>query len=332
MKKWFCILWMILFLISCEKVLMKRPPANDAVTNFEEMWQRINERYSFFSYKNIDWDSVYNAYRPKVYNGMGQRELFDVMADMLFELRDGHVNLITPFNISRNWQWYLNYPENFDFSIVERNYLGDDHLITGPLRNTIIDSVGYIYYSSFASKISPGHIDFVVDRFKDMKGIIIDVRSNGGGSTENVDTLASRFADKRRRVYDVLVKAGPAHDDFSEPVPMYVEPQGIRQFTGKVAVLTNRSSYSATNLFIQAMSVFPHVTIIGDKSGGGGGFPAYSELPNGWVYRFSSSVTLTPGGFNIENGIPPDIYLALNPQDQINGIDSIIERALSEIK
>ena len=50
---------------------------------------------------------------------MNQYVLFDVLGDMLNELKDGHTNLISTFNMSRYWDWYLDYPDNFDSDIQE---------------------------------------------------------------------------------------------------------------------------------------------------------------------------------------------------------------------
>lgn len=311
---------------------MEPGPDNTPENNFQELWQTLDHKYTFFTFKNIDWDSVYNVYHPRISNDMSDQALFDVMSEMLFELRDGHVNLFTPFDISRNWEWYLGSPQNFNFSLLERNYLQNDYERSGPLLNKMIDSIGYIYCGSFGSTIYPENIDYVLKKFQHLKGIIIDVRDNGGGSTANSDRLASRFTASERVVYFERFKNGPGHDDFSEPRPKYLRPEGPLQFTKPVAVLTNRSSYSAANDFAVIMSALPHVTLIGDTTGGGGGYPYYSELPNGWHYRFSSSQTISVNDLIVEAGIPPDIQSELREDDEIRGIDTILERALEELK
>ena len=48
------------------------------------------------------------------------------------------------------------------------------------------------------------------------------------------------------------------------------------------------------------------VRIVGWKTGGGGGLPMSSELPNGWGVRFSASRTYDASGKDIEFGIDPD--------------------------
>ena len=329
-----CIAVLLAILLgSCEKLVMEQNPADAPRENFEHMWRTLDERYSFFTFKRIDWDEVYDRYSARVGEGMSDEELFDLLASMLFELRDGHVNLESPFDLSRNWQWYLDFPENFQYSVVERNYLGPDHRITGPLRNTVIDSVGYMYYPNFSAHVSEADIDHVMHRFRGLKGVIIDIRNNGGGNAQNITRLASRFADTRRHVHSQYFKNGPGHEDFLEtPVKHYVEPEGAHRFTGPVIVLSNRKCYSAATLFIQTMRVFPHVTIMGDSCGGGGGYPISQELPNGWIYRFSSDKTLTPEGFNIEAGIPPDVRASLDPDSAKAGIDTMIEQALDRLR
>jgi hypothetical protein len=288
----------------------------------------VDERYSYFSYKNIDWKAVYNQYRPKVQEGMRDEDLFNVMADMLYELRDGHVNLSSNFNVSRNWDWYLDYPQNFNQTVLERSYLGRDYQIAGPFRTTVIDSVGYIYYGSFMYDIPSDVIDGLIERYSGMRGIIIDIRNNGGGSIAYVDTLASRFTDKRTLVGYTKYKNGPGHENFTQPFAKNLEPKGKKQFTKPVVVLTNRSVYSAANEFASFMAHLPNVTLIGDVTGGGGGAPFSGELANGWRVRFSSTQMLTAGMEHIEHGVQPDIKIDMDPADEAQGKDTILDTAL----
>jgi hypothetical protein len=317
----------IITLPACEKAFMDDHASADPFVNFDYLWETLDKKYSFFEYKEIDWNEIRNNYRARIHADMSDQELFNILSQMLYELRDGHVNLTTPFDRSRNWDWYLDHPANFNKNVIDRYYLGKNRRITGPLVNREIDSIGYIYYDSFAKEIKPEHIDFLIQDFAGLKGMIIDVRSNGGGSSGNSRILASRYADKRRLVSLRLVKRGPSHDDFYDPLEEYLNPAGPTQFTKPVVVLMNRLSYSATNDFILKMAALPHVTLIGDQSGGGGGIPVDNELPNGWQFRFSATITLAPDGFNVEHGIPPDIYVELDPQLEVYGIDTIIEFA-----
>ncbi|MCB0662395.1 MAG: hypothetical protein KDC24_06630 [Saprospiraceae bacterium] len=99
-----------------------------------------------------------------------------------------------------------------------------------------------------------------------------------------------------------------------------------------MVILTNRKSYSAATFFPALMSAYPHVTIMGDTTGGGGGIPYHLELPNGWNFRLSTTITKDAQGRNIELGIPPDKLVSLDKEKANEGIDSVIEAALAHIK
>lgn len=315
--------------LSCEKAFLDDNPDNDPRSNFEILWKTVDEKYSFFITKNINWDSVYTFYSPMVTSETTDQELFDVFDEMLFDLRDGHVNLISPFDISRNWEWYLNFPDNYDEQVVERNYLGPDHRIAGGIKYTIIDSIGYIYYGSFSAGFTTQNLDEVFTYLEDTKGVIIDVRNNGGGSLNNAYALAQRFIPEQKHVLTTFEKTGPGHGDFGNGLGVSLSSVSRPNYTGPVALLTNRRCYSATNTFTAILSNFDHVTQIGDRTGGGGGIPVDNELPNGWRYRFSATLTTLPNGFDIELGIPPDVVANNTPDREAQGIDDIIERALT---
>ena len=79
MKNLIYIIASLIILSSCEKVLMEDEPANDPITNFEYLWSTADEKYSFFDYKGINWNEVYNEYKPQINNGLSDVELFDIL-------------------------------------------------------------------------------------------------------------------------------------------------------------------------------------------------------------------------------------------------------------
>jgi hypothetical protein len=326
------IVFFILFFCGCEKTFLGDDPVSTPRENFEYLWKTVDEKYSFFAYKKINWDSVYQVYAPKVHNNLSDVQLFDIMFKMLGELHDAHVNLISPFNTSRYENVFSQSPVNFDSKLLAA-YLGNDYYITGPFSHQFLSNseIGYIRYNSFSDDVSESDIDFILSRFKDTKGIVFDIRSNGGGYISNLFKICSRFADQNRLVFYSYLKNGIGHEDFSGPNGIYVNPSS-NHYTGKVCVLTNRGTYSAASFFVLAMREFQNVTVVGDSTGGGLGTPIGVELPNGWAFRFSASRTISPLGENFEDGIPPDIKVNLLASDAEKNKDSIIEKAISIIK
>lgn len=304
--------------------------------NFEALWKIIDERYCFLEYKQIDWDAVYNKYSKLITNTMSSEGLFEVLGNMLNELQDGHVNLASAHNVSYYDAWYQDYPRNFREDIVEDTYLGkastDYRTAAGVKYKILEDNIGYMRYESFSSGIGDGNLDEILSYLAVCNGLIIDVRSNGGGNVTNSTRIASRFTNKKVLTGYILHKTGKGHNDFSDPYPIELEPSNSIRWQKKVVVLTNRRSYSATNDFVNQMSCLPNVTIMGDKTGGGSGMPFTSELPNGWTVRFSASPHLSAGMEQIEWGIDPDIEVDMDQTDEANRMDTIIEKARAFLK
>jgi len=330
MKKYCSLIISIFILFSACNT--KDEYTTDPFTNFEALWKVIDERYCFFDYKNIDWNAIHNKYSVQISDTMDRYQLFDVLGKMLAELEDGHTNLISTFNVSRFWNWYENYPDNFN-TVVHKLYLGTDYYIAGGFRYRIMeDSIGYVYYGSFSSPVGEAHLDEMFMHFRDCKALIFDVRNNTGGSLTYSERIASRFITEKLTVGYIMHKTGPGHNDFSEPYPIKLTPSDRVRWLRPVVVLTNRSCYSATNDFIDKMKQFQQVTVIGDTTGGGCGLPFHSELPNGWSVRFSSSPMLNAQKEITERGIDPDKKIDIKESDQLNNIDTIIEEAISYLK
>lgn len=316
---------LLLLSVSCNESYMNFD--NNPRGNFDALWTIIDRNYCFFEYKNIDWDAVYKKYSVRVTANMENDELFKLMGDMLSELKDGHVNLIASHDVSRYWQWYQDYPANFDATIQSR-YLGKDFSIASGLYYKILeDNVGYIYYSSFSSDIGESNLDQVLNRMAVCKGIIIDVRNNGGGSLTNVERLAGRFFNEKTHVGYISHKLGPGHNDFSELHPKYVTSSNRVRYQKPVIVLANRGCYSATNDFVSIMKYAPNATVIGDKTGGGSGLPFSMELPNGWSIRFSASPMFNAEKEHIEFGVEPHKFVNMLEGDIKAKRDTLIETA-----
>ena len=330
MKRYLTLLSLLsLLLTSC---IREEEYDNSAVGNFEALWTLIDEHYCYLDYKQIDWDAIHEQYRRQITDDMGSDALFEVLGNMLAELRDGHVNLYSAWNTARYWDWYLDYPRNFSEALVE-DYLGRDYRIGGGARYTILkDNIGYVYYPDFSAGIGDGNLDEMLLYLGVCNGLIIDVRGNGGGNLTTSSKLAARFTNERVHVGYLQHKTGPGHSDFSDPEPLYIDPSDGVRWQKPVVVLTNRHSYSATNDFVNSMRCFPQVTLVGDRTGGGGGMPFSSELPNGWGVRFSASPTLDADGQHIEDGIDPDIHVDMTEEDEARGVDTIIETARKALK
>ena len=299
--------------------------------NFEALWRIIDQHYCFFDYKHeqygLDWNEVHERYKKQFDSDMTILQQFEVLANMLGELRDGHVNIYTPFDVARNWTWHENHPSNFSDSLLNK-YLGTDYHIAAGLRYRILDdNIGYLRYSSFTSSIGEGNLDEVLTFFAPCRALIIDIRDNGGGTLTYAEQLAARFTNEEILVGYMQHKTGPGHNDFSPMREQWLKPsQGVR-WQKPVAVLTNRMVFSAANEFVKYMKRCPKAVVIGDQTGGGAGLPFSSELPCGWSVRFSACPMYDVNQQSTEFGIQPDHHVEMANDDFLRGRDTIIEYA-----
>ncbi|HZI24551.1 MAG TPA: peptidase, partial [Chryseolinea sp.] len=74
MKK-LAMLFLIITFSSCEEAFIESDPKDDPVVNFDFLWSELDQKYSFFEFKKINWDSVYNVYRPQVNSNTSREEL-----------------------------------------------------------------------------------------------------------------------------------------------------------------------------------------------------------------------------------------------------------------
>lgn len=308
-------------------------PANTRTGNFEAMWKILDEHYCFFDYKNkeygLDWGEVHDRYAGMLSPSMTHSQLFDVLARMSYELRDGHVNLYASHDVARYGRWFDDYPANYSDSL-ERIYLGraEDYMLAGGLKYRILDdNVAYVRCATFEADFGDGSLHELVRQLGLCDGLILDVRSNGGGMLTAARSLASLFVNEETVVGYMCHKSGPGHDDFSTPQAVRVSPAKGLRWQKPVAVLVNRRTYSAANSFVSYLKGRPGVTIVGDRTGGGSGMPFTSELPNGWILRFSACPMFDSQMRQTEMGIEPDIKVDISAADVRDGKDTIIETA-----
>lgn len=346
-----------LLLTVCNIVFGQCHQIEEPIKNFDKLWNEFNDRYANFNIKNINWNKIYNKYRPLINENTTNDSLFKVCSKMLLELKDGHVNLIQydkkgnivnkasdgspseflkKFPLSKekspNIYQLLDITDktlkNNDFSIIGSSRKGSMEYSTskeyGYLR---ILSMGNLSLSEYRK-----HSNNAVKAFKNSKGIIIDVRFNGGGDDKASFEIASKFTDKRRiGHYKRERKKGESR--FKKMKLRYLEPSGREQFTKPIIILTSDLTASAAEVFTMIMKELPYVTIIGDNTNGIFSDMYDFKLPNGWLVTLSHQQYFSSEMKNFEGiGIEPNIKLLNETKDINDETDPLIERAIEELR
>ena len=323
-------------LAGCEKLFIPADADPSPTSTFDYLWTQVDERYSVFDVKCVDWKAVYDSLRPQVYDAMDNDSLFAVLGKMLNILNDGHVDLWGNSDISSSEEIFLQRygKKNFDINTIALTYLRADHHTTaGFAYNSIANGdVVYIRYSSFSNSASPQALKTILQRYPNAKGIVLDIRQNGGGEIQNEWNIMQMLPSKGQLLYYTQIKNGPAHDAFSEPRAVYAPANGdYKPIDLPLVLLTDRGCYSAASSFALCLKSYDNVTVMGDTTAGGLAVPAGGALPNGWRYRFGVTRTLSPDGINYENGVPPDHVVFLDPTATALLRDNIIDSAANLI-
>jgi len=327
---------LLIVLGSCNETIIGSDPVNTHLAVFEEFWKGVDVIWPEFINKQVNWDSLYQLYKPQVETVKSDAELVKLLSSLLNNLKDAHTDIYIQNNNSNRISYSPSFIKNFyGFKWISKNYLPNFKSNEAMGYQLINQEVGYIYIGTFSNSVKKNKfelIDQILQEFSSAKAIIIDVRSNGGGSSLNGDLIASRFADNKHTHSYIRYRLSAQRTVMSDFISQDIAPDGKVQFEGRVAILTNRYSASSTENFILAMKSFPNVIQIGDYSWGlSGTSPVFKELPMGWSYRISSLLLCDATKKPITHGIAPDIFVQTAKSDSLNGKDSIIERAIFEL-
>ena len=95
-----CTLLASLFLVSCST---EKEFTADPYANYDALWQILDRNYCYFDLKlpeGTTWRDLYHKHRKDLRPKMTTDSLFLIMTELLAELKDGHVNLYSTFNLS----------------------------------------------------------------------------------------------------------------------------------------------------------------------------------------------------------------------------------------
>jgi tricorn protease len=174
--------------------------------------------------------------------------------------------------------------------------------------------LGYMHITAMSSD-NTGQFDKYWRAFRDRKGIVIDVRGNGGGWTEYF-------------IIDKLERRMTAQNVLRGMVP-FRYPGSVT--TGPIAVLTNEYNGSDGEAFLEHFKARKLGTVIGVPSWGGlvGILNGQTTIDNGTIQQSNNAFYNEKGQWLIENhGGDPDILLENDPASASAGRDAQLERAI----
>ncbi|GHC74710.1 S41 family peptidase [Streptomyces cinnamoneus] len=339
----------------------EKEPPKDNLAVFDVFWQTFAENYPFFAAKGVDWQAVRDRYRPRVTDGTTPDELYGILAEMIEPLHDGHT--FVKGGVGDDYgRYFAGHREDTtipDGTLMKRI----DEAIAGNLDGAVPhrwgkgriayadlpDGTGYLRVTGFVNytdektyEADSAELDRALDEVftkartagpKALRGLVLDLRFNGGGS----DRLGLRIAERlTSRPYTAYLKH--ARNDpkdpaaFTRPEPVRVEPHRGPVHTGPVAVLTGRLTISAGETTTQAlMGRTPRTVRIGENTQGSFSDRLDRALPNGWSFGLPNEEFLSAadGRTTYDGaGIAPDVRTPVFTEENLaKGDDPALREA-----
>lgn len=348
---------------------------------FDQFWNSMNARYVFWKEDATDWDAMRTRYRP-IFDQLDLSKTADIrksvayFREMTAGLTDAHYyisfthpllkdsSVYPALDRKRQSQYYhnpFNYAQLVSGKLDAGYMIGTDN-VTDPSRRvtgicgTFNNNVLYFNCNNFylfdafnsakANALKPVLQYFFAQLElspSPYKGVIIDLRGNGGGDISDLNFLMGRFITSPLAFGSTRYKTGGGRLDYSPWLSSLVNPvSGSKGVTIPVIALADNFSASLAESVTMAIRATPKGYFIGEPTWGANGPYAFNEdLYNAGPFELKDFMKVQTssaafrdlnGNFLEGNGIVPDLFVPFNRDDLLAGQDNALRLAIERLK
>ena len=193
-------------------------------------------------------------------------------------------------------------------------------------RERLYESGDVMIWKMAQFDFSPATLESIMGKAQKHGTLIIDVRDNGGGAVACLNNLVGHLFDHDVKIADVVSRT---------PSPSMGAKHAAVPYTGKVIILINSKSASASELLARVVQLEHRGTVIGDRSAGAVmEARQFVDVQGGDTQvRYGYSVTVAnlimADGKSLENvGVVPDETVLPTPQELASGADPVLVKAV----
>jgi hypothetical protein len=342
---------MIIRRIDRKPAVCDNPTPDTPQSNFDVFAATWTEHYPFFAERKTDWKKVVDVNRAKVTDATTPQQLFAILAGMISPFQDAHTSITAP-PIKRSYRAARQTASFLDSSVArDQAYALVAAHLTTPLRvfcegriefGMLATEIGYLRLRSFSGYAKGGSfeaglealeaaLDAIFAKSGAWKGLVIDVRINGGGADPYGLAIASRLTAASYTAYAKQARSDPADPSkWTAEQPSVISPSPRVGFRGPVVELIGVQSVSAAETFTQALLKRPlQVTRVGETTQGVFSDVLIRQLPNGWRFGLPNERFVTDGKSYDVVGIAPDIAAeSFTPAALATGKDAAVLKAI----
>jgi C-terminal processing protease CtpA/Prc len=196
-----------------------------------------------------------------------------------------------------------------------------------PSYKMLENNIGYIYMETMVHD----SLEFVMNTFKNTKGIILDIRCYPSDFFTLYDLGKFLLPDSTNFVkYTIANTFSPG--EFYFGASGAIGNKNSDYYKGKIAILVNEETQSRAEYFAMGLKTALQAKIIGSTTAGADGNISFIVLPGGIQTGISGIGIYYPDGGETQRiGIIPDIEVIQTIEEFRNGIDSVLKKAMEWI-
>jgi carboxyl-terminal processing protease len=221
---------------------------------------------------------------------------------------------------------------------IERTRLAMREIPTQPVvaHRVLPSGLGYVRLTGFSEWLRPGLLR-AIDSLKDTPGIVLDLRGNRGGSAAMADALVGAFFKEKTVIGKAQTRTNrPVTIGFGTVELIALDrfiPGRADAYTGKLAVLIDADSASASEAVASALQSTGRAEVFGETSCGCLlAFLGYAQLNGGADLSYSEVGYVNINNERVENvGVKPNRYIQKTIDDIRSNRDRPLEAAVGAI-
>lgn len=240
---------------------------------FDRAWSLVGERYWDRNMGGNDWEAIRDRYRPQAVAAEDERQLYTVVNTMLSQLDDSHVYATSPGDL----RWEKEPPERRDMP---------------PARHAE-ELDGMLLLLAF-NQFDPGDDRWIAREIAAMpglRGVILDLRGNGGGRDDVLDKIAGLFSARRELLIRLTGK---------KVIEEKTRGAGPDSYQGPLAILVGPRTASAAEILAFFLGESGRAVTVGQQTAGAVTGGVDHDLPGGGQLTVAEYDIRTANGTRLE--------------------------------
>jgi Peptidase family S41/Tricorn protease C1 domain len=303
-----------------------------ALQVFDTVWKAFDREYAMFVVKpEVDWTKLRDEFRDRVPEAKSNFKLGELLAEMLAHLKDLHVAVRV---------------DGLDVPVYQRKRpLNANRLALTKLLGPVTaaghdlwwcvtdDDVGYLAIDRLTDHDLPQTFSELLEKMGRTRGLILDLRDNGGGSEPLGLEIAGSFLDRAHIYARSQYRNGPRHTDLTAPQSRLCGPKDPWHYVAPVVVLQGQRTMSSAEGLVLMLCQCPQVTTMGDRTAGSSGNPRPLNAGAGITVNLPRWNDLDAKSKPFDAiGIPPAIVVDTKPADFTGTADPVLVAALARLR